>query len=364
MNPLLQGVRVLDLSRLLPGPFCSLYLAQMGATVIKIEEPNGGDYGRSLMPELHELINAGKHSVTLDLRRAEDGAAFRRLAREADVVLESFRPGVMERLGCGYQTLRAENPRLVYAALTGYGQSGPYRDWAGHDMNYNAFAGVLDQTGPAGGAPVLSNFQIADLAGGALTCAVALLGALYGARASGQGCFVDSAMLDGTAALQVLSVAGLRATGRSGRRGEDVLTGALPNYSLYECADGGWIALGALEPKFFQKFCTAVGRPELLRLPMAPGPAGAGLREALTTLFKTRTRDDWAQAFAGADCCLAPVLSPAEMLEDPQLRARGMIGERHGKPALRSPLRFGPDPLPDLAPAPALGQHNEQWLGR
>ena len=148
----LEGIRILDLTRLLPGPFCTQYLAQMGATVIKIEEPDGGDYARE-MPSLFSLINRGKRSVALDLRQTEDRAAFRALAADADVVVESFRPGVMDKLGCGYDTLKADNPRLVYAALTGYGQTGPYRDRAGHDGNYLAYAGVLGQTGPAGGAP-------------------------------------------------------------------------------------------------------------------------------------------------------------------------------------------------------------------
>ena len=165
-NPLLEGVRILDLTRLLPGPFCTQYMAQLGAEVIKIEEPDGGDYTRRQFPELFALINRGKQSVTLDLRTERDVASFKRLVATADVVVESFRPGVMERLGCGYETLKALNPRLVYASLTGYGHDGPYRDLAGHDLNYLAYAGVLDQIGNAGGPPAVANVQIADLAGG------------------------------------------------------------------------------------------------------------------------------------------------------------------------------------------------------
>ncbi len=213
-NPLLHGVRVLDLSRLLPGPFCTLYLAQLGAEVIKIEEPNGGDYARAMSADMFSSVNRGKKSVTLDLRQAADVALFKKLVVDADVVVESFRPGVLDRLGCGYETLKAINPRLVFAALTGYGQTGPYRDRPGHDMNYRAYAGELDQTGNATSGPVVGNLQVADIAGGALSCAVGILAALLGARASGVGSFVDVGMMDATLAMQVLSLSAIRSHGR------------------------------------------------------------------------------------------------------------------------------------------------------
>ncbi|HUS23432.1 MAG TPA: CaiB/BaiF CoA-transferase family protein [Candidatus Binatia bacterium] len=361
-NPLLQGIRILDLSRLLPGPFCSLYLAQLGAEVIKIEEPKGGDYARGLSPELFALVNRGKKSVTLDLRKPEGALAFRQLSAGADAVLESFRPGVMDRLGCGYDALRAQNPRLVYAALTGYGQDGPYRDRAGHDMNYCGYAGALDQIGPAGGPPVLPNTQIADLAGGALTCAIGLLAALLGARASGHGTFVDAAMLDGTLALQVLSQATLRTVGHPIPRGSDMLTGGLPNYSLYECADGRHIGVGALEPKFLQNLCASLGRPDLARLPAAPGAAGEPLRRELAALFRTRTRDEWDTSLAEHDTCVGAVLTPDESLENAQVLARGLVRQAGGKPAVGHPVQFGGAPLPEPSPAPRLGQHTAEVL--
>lgn len=362
-NPLLKGVRVLDLSRLLPGPFCSLVLSQLGADVVKIEDPDGGDYTRTLAPELFQLVNRGKQSVTLDLRKAEGGAVFRRLARDADVVLESFRPGVMDRLGCGYAVLKEGNPRLVYAALTGYGQTGPYRDRAGHDMNYCGYAGALDQVGPAGGPPVLGNTQIADLAGGALTCAVGILAAVVGARASGEGASVDASMLDGTLALQVLSIAAVRTLGRSLPRGEDMLTGGLPNYSLYECADGKWLALAALEPKFFFNLCAAVNRPDLAKKPLAPGKAGEPLRKELALLFKGKPRDEWERLLAGKDACVSAVLSPEEALRDAQVQARALVETVNGKPAWGAPLRFGASPQAPLPAAPRLGEHTAAVLG-
>lgn len=355
MTAPLKGIRILDLSRLLPGPFCTLYLAQLGAEVIKIEEPGTGDYARTLSPELFESVNRGKHSVCLDLRQAEQAARFRAMVRDADAVLESFRPGVMDRLGCGWDALKAENPALVYGALTGYGQDGPYRDWAGHDINYRAYAGELDQTGAVDGPPAPGNFQVADLAGGALTMALGLVAALLRAKQHGEGAFVDVAMLDGSFALQTVAQANLNAVGRPAARGADMLSGGLPNYACYECADGRWFSLGALEPKFWQRFCHAAGRPDLLKLPLAPGPGGAPLREALTALFRERTRDQWAELLEPADCCGAPVLDPAEARANAQLVARGMT-ETSGirsNPAL--PIRFVGEETPTLGPAPALG---------
>ncbi|MEO6922175.1 MAG: CaiB/BaiF CoA-transferase family protein [Collimonas sp.] len=354
-NPLLSGIRVLDLTRLLPGPFCSFYLAQLGAEVIKLEEPQGGDYARMLAPELFILVNRGKKSVTLDLRQPQAVEVLKLMVAEADVLIESFRPGVMDKLGCGYQTLKQINPRLVYAALTGYGQTGPYKDRAGHDMNYCAYAGLLDQTGVADGAPALSNFQSADLAGGALTCALGILAAVIGAQASGQGTLVDVGMLDGTLALQALSLATIRTMGESQARGGDVLSGGLPNYSIYVCADGKHVALAALEPKFFFNFCKAVDRPDLAALPLAPGADGAALRNALGLLFKTRSRDEWEILLADLDCCVSGIYSPQEALANPQVKARGLIRMEDGKPLSDLPIRFSDADVTVTGGCPALG---------
>jgi len=363
MNPLLSGLTVLDLSRLLPGPFCSLYLAQLGATVIKIEEPGTGDYARSLSPEMFALVNRGKKSITLDLKKPEDVARLHALVKTADVLLESFRPGVMDKLGCGYAALKAINPRLVFCALTGYGHDGPWRLHAGHDINYCGYAGVLDQTGAADTAPAMSGFQIADLAGGALTAALGIVAAALGAKASGEGCFVDAAMLDGTLALQATTLSTLRALGNASPRGGDMLTGALPNYAVYETADGKHMAMGALEHKFFVAFCAAVGRPDLAKRPLAPGKAGEALRAEITALFKTKTRDEWAALLANADCCVTPILTPAEALNTEQAKARGLMVPANGKPAVAMPLRFDGQRGVDVGDAPALGADNATILG-
>lgn len=362
-NPLLQGIRVLDLSRLLPGPFCTLYLAQLGAEVIKIEEPNGGDYTRAMSPDMFALVNRGKKSITLDLRKAEDVQLFHRMVEQSDVVLESFRPGVMDKLGCGYDTLKALNPRLVYAALTGYGQSGPYRDRPGHDMNYCGYAGVLDQLGVAGGPPAPANFQIADLAGGALTCAIGILAAVIGARASGQGTMVDVGMMDGTLALQVVTLGTQRTLGKAPPRGADMLSGGLPNYAIYECADGKHLALGSLEAKFFQRVCVLAGRPDLLKKPLAPGKAGDGLRQELVALFKSKTRDEWDALLAHEDTCASGILNPDEVLKNEQVLARGLVETVGDKPAFAMPIQFSMPRLP-VSDSPALGQHNAEVLAQ
>lgn len=362
-NPLLAGIRVLDVSRILPGPFCTLYLAQMGAEVIKIEEPQGGDYGRSLSPEVFAMANRGKQSVTLDLRRPEDAQRLRDMAMNADVLVESFRPGVMDRFGCGYDALKAINPRLVYAALTGYGQTGPYRDRPGHDMNYRGYAGELDQTGLAGMPPAPGNFQVADLAGGSLNCAVGILAAVIGARASGVGALVDVAMLDGTLAMQLSAMASLRATGEPPSRGEDFLSGALPNYSVYECADGRHLAVGSLEPKFFECFCAAVGKPEWVALCFGPDRDWPRLRRLMADLIRSRSRDEWDAMLAHLDTCVSAVLTPAEALKDPQVRARRMVVSDSGKPAFALPIRFVDAVATEVGPSPALGQDNARWQG-
>lgn len=402
-NPLLSGIRVLDLSRLLPGPFCTLYLAQLGAEVIKIEEPDGGDYTRAMSPELFSLVNRGKKSVTLDLRQPEAVAVFKRMVEQADVVLDSFRPGVMDKLGCGYDTLKAINPRLVYAALTGYGYTGPYRNLAGHDMNYRGYTGELEQNGSSGGPPVTGNFQVADLAGGALTCAIGILAAVLGARASGQGAFVDVGMLDGTLTLQTVALSTLRAHGKTQPRGRDMLSGALPNYSLYKCRDGKYLAVGALEPKFFKAVLLGLLEvaPRPLRAPLSRALGGrkrppsaetpaassqdkprkdpmarmnemfgnpakarrvlAPVRWAMAAVFRLKTRDQWESLLAPHDACVSGVLGLAEALENEQVRARGLVEENGGGPAFRNPIRFvGAQTSSGVSPQ--LGEHTDEVL--
>lgn len=373
-NPLLAGVRVLDLSRLLPGPYCALYLAQLGAEVIKIEPPQG-DYARR-SPELFAQVNRGKRSVVLDFKQASDVETFKRMVDTADVVLESFRPGVMDKLGLGYEALKRINPRLVYAALTGYGQTGPYRGMAGHDINYLALSGVLDQVGPRGGAPAPANVPIADLSG-ALNCAIGILAALHGVRANGVGSFVDVSLTDSAAALNVMALTALRQHGASPQRGEDIFSGALPQYGVYRCRDGKYLALGALESKFLKALLSGLGqalpgfmRRRLSRTTGAAASEGetldamphprvldrklASLRRLLHWLLRTRPRDAWVALLHGHDACVTPVLTLEEALAHEQLRERGMICGDEDRPVFNLPIFFD-NACARQGAAPALG---------
>ncbi|MGH2898842.1 MAG: CaiB/BaiF CoA transferase family protein, partial [Solirubrobacteraceae bacterium] len=274
MTGALDGVRVLDLSRLLPGGFCSLLLADHGADVLKVEDTGVGDYIRWAPPAvegaapsaasaLFLALNRNKRSIRIDLKQEQGRAVLLDLVRCHDVVLESFRPGVLERLGVGYEALRAVNPRLVYCAITGYGQDGPLRDRPGHDMNYLGLVGLLGLSGAVDGPPVPAAGQIADLGGGALMAAFGILAALRTAERSGAGQVVDISMSDGALSWLALVAARLLADGVVPRRGGLELAGGLACYRPYACADGGWVTLGALEPKFWQAWCRGAGREDL-----------------------------------------------------------------------------------------------------
>ena len=255
----LRGVKVLDLTRLLPGPVCTLHLADLGAEVTKVEDTGAGDYARTLgakpgaVSAFYRMVNRGKRSIALDLKDARGREAFLALARRADVVVEGFRPGVVDALGVGYDAVRAVRPSIVYASISGYGQDGPRARYAGHDVNYLGYAGVLDQTGARGGPPALSNLQVADLLGGALTTALAIVAALAGALRSGHGRRIDVAMADAALAHNVFALHALVQDGRVAPRGEDLLTGGVPCYGVYPTRDGRWLAVGALEAKFWRR---------------------------------------------------------------------------------------------------------------
>lgn len=368
----LAGIRVLDLSRLLPGPFCSLLLGDLGADVVKIEDPQGGDYIRWMPPHAKEVgvtfhaLNRNKKSVTLNLKTEEAREIFRKLAARADVVLESFRPGVMERLGIGYERLREGNPGLVYCAISGYGQDGPYRDKAGHDLNYISLAGVLGVTGPPGETPTLPGVQIGDIGGGGLPATVGILAALLGRAKSGKGQFVDVSMTEGAFAFLTAILSRWMADDRPGR-GLDRLAGGTACYGVYPTRDGKFMSLAALEPKFWETFVKTVGREDLLGEAFAEGEELAALRSTLQALFRTKTRDEWVALFRGKDVCCEPVLEPDEVLSDPQMRHRRMVFEtrhpREGKVfQFRATPRMGELPDPPLGPAPLMGEHTEEIL--
>ncbi len=359
----LSGIRILDLTRLLPGPVATLHLADLGAEVIKIEDPQIGDYARTLGTGAGEdsayfrMINRNKQGLVLDLKKPEGVDVFLRLAQDADVIVESFRPGVVDKLGIGYEKVRALNPRVAYCSISGYGQDGPYKDLAGHDINYLGYAGVLEQIGIEGSAPAIPNFQIADLLGGALTAAMGILAVALEAQRTGLGRYIDVSMTDSVLAHTYFAMLRLNDAGRSAPRGGDLLSGGLPCYATYRCADGKYMAVGALEGKFWQICCTVLGRPDWVVRQWDPA-----LRGEMGELFASRRRDDWAATFAAVDCCVTPILSPEEALLNEQMTARGMVQEVDGLTQFAPPLKLTGFAFAIRQPAPKAGEHNAAIL--
>jgi alpha-methylacyl-CoA racemase len=374
----LGDIRVLDLTRLLPGGFCSLLLADFGADVVKVEDTAMGDYVRWAPPyygsedqqplgtrsALYLALNRGKRSIRLDLKSGGGREAMLRLAPQFDVVLESFRPGVLDRLGCGYEALREVNPGVVYCAITGYGQTGPSTDRAGHDMNYLGLNGLLGLTGEPGGRPISSAGQIADLGGGALMAAFGVMAALRERERSGEGQIVDVSMTDGSLAWLAMVAAQYLCDGQVPRRGEGQLTGGFLCYLPYEAADG-WITCAALEPKFWRAFCEGAGRPELVGAQFE-APGSESWRE-VAEVFKGRTRAEWLAFNDEHDAMIEPVLDLDEALDSELVREREMVVELD-QPDLGTvrqlgiPVKLSRTPGEVERPAPALGEHTEEVL--
>jgi crotonobetainyl-CoA:carnitine CoA-transferase CaiB-like acyl-CoA transferase len=340
----LDGITVLDLTRLLPGGVATMWLANFGAEVIKIEQPGVGDYARDTKP-LFEATNRGKKSVAIDLKDADGKTAFLRLADRADVLVESFRPGVMDRLGCGYEVLSARNPLLVYCAITGYGQTGLWRELAGHDINYIAMAGLLELTGSGGGPPAIPAAQIADLAGGSAQAVIGILLALFSRQSSGRGQFVDVSMMDGVAAMLPVALSQFQATGVLPRRGDEVLTGKFACYNVYPTRDGRWLAVGALESKFWINLCTLLGRDDFIADQYAPDSRQDEIKRALAGLFAEKTAAEWWSLLRGVECCVTPVRTLEELEQPVSLFPK----------LSHTPARPG-------GPPPSLGEHTLEIL--
>jgi alpha-methylacyl-CoA racemase len=360
----LAGVRVLDLTRLVPGPVCTRHLADLGADVVKVEDTGVGD---AVPPALRALANRNKRGIRLDLKQPGGVEALLLLARDADVLVEGFRPGVMARLGLGYDVLAAVNPRIVYCSLTGYGQTGPGSDRPGHDINYCAEAGVAEQCGNTHG-PALSNLPVADLLGGALTAAMGILAALFDARRTGRGRHVDIAMADGALAHALMPLATLARHGSTRRSGEDTLTGGLACYATYRTRDDRWLAVGALERKFWDALCDALERPDWKPLHrIGDREVEQRLRTELAELFATRELADWDARLRDAGACVSPLRTVEEALADPQFRARGMVLESEhpqwGKVTqVGSPVRMSGYAFALRRHAPRPGEHTEELL--
>jgi len=327
----LDGITVLDFTRLLPGPFCTQLLCNLGADVIKIEDPQLGDYMRSVPPIVHDLsypfamVNRGKRSVAVDLKTTEGQEILRKLVGRADVVIEQFRPGVMARLGADYDGLAMWNPKLIYCSFSGYGQNGPYKDLPGHDINFQALAGILSVTRNRDERrPAIPGVPIGDLAGG-FNAALAILASLRTRDRTGRGEFIDVSIYDTAVTLLVLGLARYLATGEEPAPGETLLTGSFPFYSLYETKDGGWLSVATVEPKFWQRMCELIGAPELSDRQFAEVAERPAIAETLAARFRERTLAEWDELFFAEKLPIAGVKRVPEVVRDPQVKARGLL---------------------------------------
>ena len=369
----LKGIKIIDLTRLLPGPYCTRLLADMGASVIKVEDKREGDYLRSFPPQVDgkniffETLNRNKKGITINLEKEKGREIFLELVKGADILVEGFRPGVMDRLGLGYAVLKERNPRLIYCAMTGYGQDGFYREKAGHDINYLALAGFLGLNTTPQGEPIVPGVQMADVAGGGLMATIGILAALYHRDKSVEGQFVDIAMFDGAMSLIPLQVSQALALGIEQKFYQDMLNGGLACYNVYQTAEDRYMSLGALEAKFWKNFCTALGRKDLINEHNSMGERGQKLKQEISGIFKAKTQEEWIAFFKDKDCCCEPVLTVNEALSQPLVRARDMCVESEpsrGFPyaQIGFPIKFSQTLSSLRSPAPAKGEHNEEIL--
>jgi alpha-methylacyl-CoA racemase len=361
----LTGIRVLDLTRLLPGAFCTMLLADMGADVIKVEEPGTGDYMRWTPPmvnghsALFNALNRNKRSLTLNLKSEAGRDLLLRLVDRSAVLVEGNRPGVMERLGLGWPVLHARNPALIMCSITGYGQDGPMAARAGHDINYVATAGVLGLNGARGAPPSPLAVQVGDVGGGGLQPAVAILGALVGVQRGDEGRWLDVSMTDGAVTWLALALA-QKGAGEEIGRGDQRLAGRYACYRVYECKDGRFYSVGALEPKFWAALCGVVGKPELVELQFATGDDGMRVHQEMNRIFRSKTRAEWERELAGREVCCEPVLDLDEVASHPQIAARGLISSGptgvEVRPAVRMQAGWR------RRDAPSLGEHTAEIL--
>lgn len=356
MNAPLAGLKCLDLSRQLPGPFCSMILADLGVDVLVISAPND-PMGLGI-----PLLQRNKRSMTLNLKSERGREIFLRLAREADIVLEGFRPGVTERLGIDYRTLAQENPRLIYCSISGYGQDGPYRDKVGHDLNYLGYAGVLGVSGPAGGPPTIMPVQVADIGGGALMGAVGILAAIIARQQTGKGQYVDIAMMDGSVLWNVFHILMYLVQGKQPERGRTQLTGHYACYAVYETKDGKYVTVGALEPHFWRNLCEKLGVPEFVADQFAEGERREEIFRVLRERFRSKTQAEWLEELGRIDICFGPVNDIPTALADPQVRHRGIVWQRDGKIFLGCPIKLSETPPRPPSAPPEFGEHTEQVL--
>lgn len=370
----LAGFKILDCSRLLPYQYCTCLLGDLGAKVLKIEQPGKGDYGRWLdadSPGKYRLsflmLNRNKESMTLNLKTGAGKDIFKKLASQYDVLFETFRPGVMDRLGLGYDAIKEVNPKIIYCSGTGYGQEGPYKLRAGHDINYISIAGILGVTGMHTGRPVVPGVPFADMAGGGVFPALSIIAALLGRERTGKGQYIDVAMTDVMASFNIGNIANVLAQ----RAGDPIpsydVVGKSICYNTYKTKDGKFISIGNNEPKFWEGFCKVVGREDLDIHHFGAYQDGSQVTESIKDLFAGKTQAEWLELLEKEDSCFAPIHTPTEVIEDPQLKARGMVttydDPRKGEIIhLGFPARFSEELDIKRSPAPELGEHTDKAL--
>ncbi len=373
MNLPLKGIKVLDLSRLLPGPLCTLILADLGAEVIKIEDHVGGDYIRWIEPKMkHQnpvfyTLNRNKKSIRLNLRDDEGREIFKRLVKSADVVMETFRAGVMDRLGLGWEHLREINPGLVYCSLTGYGQDGPYKDLPGHDLNYLGISGALSMMETREGRPILAGLPIADIGGGSLPATIAILGALYGKRSTGVGQFLDVAMVDGLNFFLSFGMPQYMVERDLHRISDDWINGGYAFYNVYQASDGKYLALGCVEEKFWSNFCKVVEREELIAEMFVGEPQRTEIILEVAEIFKQKSSTEWMEVFKNYDVCLTQVNNFEDALNDPHIINRGLWFMQEYSleglvPQMAFPIKFDTIAPGWQTPPPEVGEHTEEVL--
>lgn len=328
----LDDLKILDFSTLLPGPYATLMLADMGAEVLKISSASRPDIVLDYPPFIGDTgvsasqawLGRNKKTMFLNLKTGEGKAVVKELVKEYDIVLEQFRPGVMEKLGLGYEDLKAVNPKLIYCSLTGYGQTGPLRDAAGHDINYMSRSGIISQAGRRESGPSLMNFQIADIAVGSMNSVIGILAAVNYRKNTGKGQYIDVAMMDGCVPFNSLDGAGFLVSGKELKREGERLNGGCI-YDFYETKDGEYLSVGSLEPQFWSRFCTAIGREDLIEGTVYP-PNIDEVKAEIRGILKKKTRDEWVEVFSHYDACVQPVLNLKEaLLEDEQVKEREMV---------------------------------------
>jgi alpha-methylacyl-CoA racemase len=379
MSGPLQGIKILDFSTLLPGPFATMMLGDLGAEILKVEAPHRPDLMR-LSPPFdggvsagHMAVNRNKKSIALDLKKPASIDIVKKLVLHYDVLLEQFRPGVMDRLGLGYATLEKVNPRLIYCSLTGYGQTGPYKDRAGHDINYLALSGILSFSGRKEHGPVPQGVQIADVGAGSYNAVVSILAAIIHRERTGEGQHLDVSMTDGCIGWTTLVATRYMVGGQSPGYETEFLNGG-SFYDCYRTKDGRYVSVGSIEPQFFQALCAGIGRPDLVGAQgwgMEPGDLWGPIKKEIAEIFASKTLEEWVAIFKDLDACVEPVLTIGEMVEHPQVKARNMVvavrkPDGTTQRQINSAFKFSKTPPEIRSTGPALGEHTEEilrWLG-